>query len=91
MKGNREEEKGLELRTNGGLTSYYRTNLVKRLQLLKTRSSSQVRLEWLSFASILVYNFKNCDQNQISLCNNNAYSTLEVMRIKDVITESEFS
>ena len=30
MKGNGEEEKGLERRTNGGLTSYYRATQVTR-------------------------------------------------------------
>ena len=33
----------------------------------------------------------NSDQHQISPCNINAYSTLEVMRIKDMITQGEFS
>ena len=33
----------------------------------------------------------NSDQNQISPCNINAYSTAEVMRIKDMITQGEFS
>ena len=31
------------------------------------------------------------DQYQISPCNDNAYSTPEVMRIKDMITQVEFS
>ena len=31
------------------------------------------------------------DQHQISPCNINAYSTPEVMRIKDMITQGEFS
>ena len=31
------------------------------------------------------------DQHQISPCNVNAYSTPEVMRIKDMITQAEFS
>ena len=31
------------------------------------------------------------DQHQISSCDINAYSTLEVVRIKDVITPGEFS
>ena len=31
------------------------------------------------------------DQHQISPCNVNAYSAPEVMRIKDMITEGEFS
>ena len=33
----------------------------------------------------------NSDQHQISPCNINAYSTPEVMGIKDMITQSEFS
>ena len=33
----------------------------------------------------------NSDQHQISPCNINAYSTPEVMRIKDMITQDEFS
>ena len=33
----------------------------------------------------------NSDQHQISPCNTNAYSTPEVMRIKDMITQGEFS
>ena len=33
----------------------------------------------------------NSDQHQISSCNINAYSTSEVMRIKDLITKGEFS
>ena len=33
----------------------------------------------------------NSDQHQISPCNVNAYSTPEVMRIKDMITQGEFS
>ena len=33
----------------------------------------------------------NNDQHQISSCNTNAYSTPEVMRIKDMITQGEFS
>ena len=33
----------------------------------------------------------NNDQHQISPCKINAYSTPEVMRIKDMITQSEFS
>ena len=33
----------------------------------------------------------NSDQHQISPCNIKAYSTPEVMRIKDVITQGEFS
>ena len=33
----------------------------------------------------------NSDQHQISPCNSNAYSTPEVMRIKDVVTQGEFS
>ena len=33
----------------------------------------------------------NSDQHQISSCNINAYSTPEVMRIKDMITQGEFS
>ena len=33
----------------------------------------------------------NSDQHQISPCNINAYSTPEVMRIKDMITQGEFS
>ena len=32
----------------------------------------------------------NSDQHQISPCNINAYSTPEVMRIKDLITRGEF-
>ena len=32
----------------------------------------------------------NSDQHQISPCNINAYSTPEVMRIKDMITQGEF-
>ena len=31
------------------------------------------------------------DQHQLSPCNINAYSTIEVMRIKDMITNSQFS
>ena len=31
------------------------------------------------------------DQHQISPCNINAYSTSEVMRIKDMTTQDEFS
>ena len=31
------------------------------------------------------------DQHQISPCNINAYATPEVMRIKDMITQGEFS
>ena len=33
----------------------------------------------------------NSDQHQISPCNMNAYSTPEVMGIKDMITQGEFS
>ena len=33
----------------------------------------------------------NSDQHQISPCNINAYSTPEVMRIKDMINQGEFS
>ena len=33
----------------------------------------------------------NSDQHEISPCNINAHSTTEVMRIKDMITEGEFS
>ena len=33
----------------------------------------------------------NSDQHQSSPCNINAYSTSEVMRIKDMITQGEFS
>ena len=33
----------------------------------------------------------NSDQHQISPCNINAYSTHEVMRIKDIITQGESS
>ena len=33
----------------------------------------------------------NSDQHQISPCNINAYSTSEVMRIKDMIIPGEFS
>ena len=33
----------------------------------------------------------NSDQHQISPCNINAYSTNEAMRIKDMITQCEFS
>ena len=33
----------------------------------------------------------NSDQHQISPCNINAYSTPEVMRIKDMITQGELS
>ena len=33
----------------------------------------------------------NSDQHQISPCNINAYSTPEVMRIKNMITQGEFS
>ena len=33
----------------------------------------------------------NSDQHQISPCNMNAYSTPEVTRIKDMITQGEFS
>ena len=33
----------------------------------------------------------NRDQHQISPCNINVYSTSEVMRIKDMITQGEFS
>ena len=33
----------------------------------------------------------NSDQHQISPCNVNAYSTPEVMRIKDMIIQGEFS
>ena len=33
----------------------------------------------------------NSDQHQISPCNTNAYSTPEVMRIEDMITQGEFS
>ena len=33
----------------------------------------------------------NSDQHQISPCNINAYSTPEAMRIKDMITQGEFS
>ena len=33
----------------------------------------------------------NSDQHQISPCNINAHSTSKVMRIKDVITQGEFS
>ena len=33
----------------------------------------------------------NSDQHQISPCNINVYSTPEVMRIKDMITQGEFS
>ena len=33
----------------------------------------------------------NSDQHQISPCNINTYSTPEVMRIKDMITQGEFS
>ena len=33
----------------------------------------------------------NSDQHQTSPCNVNAYSTPEVMRIKDMITQGEFS
>ena len=32
----------------------------------------------------------NSDQHQISPCNTNAYSTPEVMRIKDMIIQGEF-
>ena len=32
----------------------------------------------------------NSDQHQISRCNINAYSTSEVMRINDMITQGEF-
>ena len=32
----------------------------------------------------------NSDQHQISPCNINAYSTPEVMRINDTITQGEF-
>ena len=31
------------------------------------------------------------DEHQISPCNINAYSTPEVMRIKDMVTQGEFS
>ena len=33
----------------------------------------------------------NSDQHQISPCNINAYSTTEVTRIEDMITQGEFS
>ena len=33
----------------------------------------------------------NSDQHHISPCNINAYATPEVMRIKDMITQGEFS
>ena len=33
----------------------------------------------------------NSDQHQISPCNINAYSNSEVKRIKDMITQGEFS
>ena len=33
----------------------------------------------------------NSDQHQISPCNIDAYSTLEVMRIKEMINQGEFS
>ena len=33
----------------------------------------------------------NSDQHQISPCNIDAYSTPEVMRIKDMIAQGEFS
>ena len=33
----------------------------------------------------------NSDQHQISPCNINAYSTPEALRIKDMITQGEFS
>ena len=33
----------------------------------------------------------NSNQHEISPCNINAYSTIEVMRIKDMITKGEFS
>ena len=41
--------------------------------------------------SILELKSPNSDQHQISPCNINAYSTPEVMRINDMITQGEFS
>ena len=47
------------------------------------------------FASIVLKHINplnpNSDQHQISPCNINAYSTPEVIRIKDKITQGEFS
>ena len=43
------------------------------------------------YRSILYVSLSVCDQHQISPCNINAYSTPEVMRIKDMITQGEFS
>ena len=44
-------------------------------------------------ASLAIFNplSPNSDQHQISPCNTNAYSTPEVMRIKDMITQGKFS
>ena len=48
-------------------------------------------LEPLSLILSLGVESPNSDQHQISPCNINSYSTLEVMKIKDMITEGEFS
>ena len=46
---------------------------------------------WASTFNSLTLFSPNSDQHQISPCNINAYLTPEVMRIKNMITQGEFS
>ena len=54
------------------------------------RSLEILKLEGIS--KVIVSNplSPNSDQHKISPCNINAYSTPEIMRIKDMITQGEF-
>ena len=56
----------------------------KRVQGAKGKLQGNVCAPFLPFGP-------NSDQHQISPCYINAYSTPEVMRINDMITQGEFS
>ena len=62
------------------------TNVHAQILLIQRRPSIRSH-------SVLLFNAvsPNSNQHQISPCNINAYSTPEVMRIKDMITQGEFS
>ena len=64
--------------------SHKRTLVVYTIEI-QLSPSSRIRQEGLLLEG------PNSDQHQISPCNINAYSTPEVMRIKDVTTQGEFS
>ena len=58
--------------------------------LIAFHKGSRKRLVCVS-SLLTLYISPNSDQHQISPCNINVYSTPEVMRIKDMIIQGEFS